>query len=78
MKHVVTLYTRPGCHLCEPVAEAIRQVAANRQFDFVSRNIEEDPADFQKYKNDIPVVTVNGIEIARHRMTVDQLERALR
>jgi thiol-disulfide isomerase/thioredoxin len=77
MKHVVTLYTKPGCHLCEPVAEAIREVAAKYRFEFVSRNIQDDPADFAKYKNDIPVVTVDGIEIARHRMTADQLERAL-
>jgi glutaredoxin len=77
MKRVVTLYTKPGCHLCEPVEAAIRRVAARREFEFVSRNIENDPADYEKYKHDIPVVTVDGIEVARHRMTAEQLENAL-
>ena len=77
MKHVVTLYTKPGCHLCEAVEQVIRRVAARREFEFISRNIETDPATFELYKNDIPVVTVNGKEIARHRLTADELETAL-
>jgi glutaredoxin len=76
-RHTVTLYTKPGCHLCEAVEQVIRRVSRRRSFDFVSRNIEADPADYEKYKHDIPVVTVDGVEIARHRMTADQLERAL-
>jgi glutaredoxin len=74
---IVTLYTKPGCHLCEAVEQVIRRVAARRTFEFVSQNIESDPASFEKYKHDIPVVTVDGVEIARHRLTAEQLERAL-
>ena len=77
MKHVVTLYTKPGCHLCEAVEQVIRRVAKRLDFEFIPRNIESDPETFEQYKDDIPVVTVNGTEIARHRMTSDQLERAL-
>jgi glutaredoxin len=76
-RHTVTLYTKPGCHLCEAVEQVIRRVAARREFDFVARNIESDPTDYEMYRNDIPVVTVDGVEIARHRMTAAQLERAL-
>ena len=74
---VVTLYTKPGCHLCEAVEQVIRRVAGRRAFEFVSRDIESDPAVFEKYRNDIPIVTLDGVEIARHRMTAEQLERAL-
>jgi glutaredoxin len=76
-RHTVTLYTKPGCHLCDAVEQVIRRVAAHHAFDFISRNIEADPATREKYKDDIPVVTVDGVEIARHRMTATQLERAL-
>ena len=76
-RHTVILYTKPGCHLCEAVEQVIRKVAARQPFDFIPRNIESDPADFERYKDDIPVVTVDGVEIARHRMTAAQLERAL-
>ena len=77
MRRVVTLYTKPGCHLCEAVEQVIRRVAMRRDFEFVLQNIENDSATFERYKNDIPVVTVDGVEIARHRMTADQLEEAL-
>ena len=77
MKPVVTLYTKPGCHLCEAVEQVIRKAATRRDFDFISQNIETDPATFEQYKNDIPVVGVNGKEIARHRLTAKDLERAL-
>jgi hypothetical protein len=73
----VTLYSKPGCHLCEPVEATIQQVAAERAFTFVKKNILDDPGDFELYKHAIPVVTVNGKEIARYRLTRGQLRRAL-
>jgi len=74
----VVLYSKPGCHLCEPVRDVILAMQMERQFDFEVRNIEDDPADFEKYKHAIPVVLVNGREIARHKLTRIQLETALR
>jgi glutaredoxin len=73
----VTLYTKLGCHLCEVVEETIAQVGKARQFAMIRRDISEDAADYEKYKHDIPVVLVDGVEIARHRMSADQLMRAL-
>jgi alkyl hydroperoxide reductase subunit AhpF len=74
---VVTLYTKPDCHLCEPVAETIGAASKLRRFDFVRRNILQDPSDFDRYKHAIPVVTVNGREIARHRLALNDLLAAL-
>lgn len=76
MKQVI-LYTKPGCHLCDAVKQVIVKVRQRRAFDFASFNILDDPAVFDRYKHDIPVVTVDGREIARHRMTAAQLEAAL-
>jgi glutaredoxin len=73
----VILYTKPGCSICRPVQYVIDQVCRRRPFDFQVRNIEQDPQDFDRYKHDIPVVTLNGREIARHRMSEQDLERAL-
>jgi len=77
MPPLVTLYTKPGCHLCEPVAETIAAAAKVRAFESVTRNILDDPADFERYKHAIPVVTVDGREVARHRLTLSQLLEAL-
>jgi glutaredoxin len=73
----VTLYSKPGCHLCDRVKEVIEQVRQRRAFELEVRNIETDAADFERYRNDIPVVTVNGNEIARHRLSDVRLEWGL-
>ena len=74
---VVTLYTKPGCHLCEPVADTIAAAAKVRAFESQTRNILDDPADHERYKHAIPVVTVNGREIARYRLSLPQLLDAI-
>ena len=73
----VILYSKPGCHLCEPVEEVILAVRREREFEFEVRNIEDDPADFEKYKHAIPVVVVDGREIARYKLSRIELEQAL-
>ena len=74
---VVTLYTKPGCHLCEPVAETIAAASQSRRFVFVRRNILDDPSDYDRYKHAIPVVTVNGKEAARYRLKLSDLLAAI-
>ena len=74
---VVTLYTKPGCHLCEPVAETIAEAAKVRPFEFVIRNILDDPNDYERFKHAIPVVTVNGMEVARYRLSLPALLDAI-
>ena len=73
----VILYSKPGCHLCEPVEEVILAVRREREFEFEVRNIEDDPADFERYKHAIPVVVVDGREIARYKLSRMQLAAAL-
>ena len=73
----VTLYTKPGCHLCEPVAETIAAAQTAATFEFVRKNILDDPQDYERYKHAIPVVTVNGHEVARYRLRLDELLDAI-
>jgi hypothetical protein len=73
----VTLYSRPECHLCEMVERVLLHVAKARPFDLEVRNIDDDPADYEKFKHDIPVVAVNGREVARHQLTAKEFEAAL-
>jgi glutaredoxin len=74
---VVTIYNKPGCHLCEEVEQVIRQVATRRRFRLERKNILSDPALQEKYETAIPVVEVDGQEIARYRLTAFALETAL-
>jgi len=74
----VTLYTKLGCHLCEAVEAVIEQVARRRRFELVRRDITHDAGDFEKYQFDVPLVLVDGVEIARHRMVQSELMEALK
>jgi glutaredoxin len=73
----VTIYTKPGCHLCEEAEEVIEAVRAQQPFDIERRNILDDAADYERYKHDIPVILLNGREIARHHLGEAQLVAAL-
>jgi glutaredoxin len=73
----VTLYSKPDCHLCDIVKGVISIVRKRRKFDLEVRNILDDPADFERFKTEIPVIFVNDQEIARHRLSEVRLDYAL-
>ena len=77
MTRTVTIFTKPGCHLCEEAEEVIEAVRARQPFELERRNILDDPSDYERYKHDIPVILLNGREIARHDLTEPQLVDAL-
>jgi glutaredoxin len=59
---VVTLYGRPGCHLCEEALEVVRRARAQAPFELVEVDIEADDELFKRYLERIPVVAVDGDE----------------
>jgi glutaredoxin len=74
---LVTIYSKPGCELCREAEAVIRAVATRRRFRFERRNILESPTLSEEYGTAIPVVLVDGQEIARYRLTAFVLESAL-
>lgn len=72
-RHVV-IYSRPGCHLCEEAKAVILGSGCTDRFTLEETNIESDHELLRKYKYDIPVVTIDGVEAFRHRVDVDQFK----
>jgi len=56
----ITLYTRPGCHLCEDVADLLERLAARLPLEIVEVNILGDADLYEHYKYSIPVVAIAG------------------
>ena len=56
----VTLYGRPGCHLCDEAREALLRVRAALPFALEEVNIETDDELHKRYLERIPVVTLDG------------------
>jgi len=74
---VVTIYTKPDCAQCAEAEAVVRQVATRRRFRLQKKNIADDPALLEKFQAIVPVIHVDGQEIARLRLTAFVLETAL-
>jgi glutaredoxin len=74
---LVTIYSKPDCDLCREAEAVIRQVMTRRRFRFEKRNILDDPVLMEEFGTAVPVVHVDGQEIARYRLTAFALEAAL-
>ena len=60
---IVTLYSRPGCHLCDEAREALDRVRAQAPFTVDEINIETDNKLHARYLERIPVVALDGDEL---------------
>jgi glutaredoxin len=58
----ITLYGRPGCHLCDEVESRIRRVGQEIPIRLQVVDIQSDPRLEEKYMFTIPVVEVDGEE----------------
>jgi glutaredoxin len=63
---VVTLYSRPGCHLCEEAKDAIERLQDQASFDLIEIDIETDDGLHARYLERIPVVAVDGEELFQY------------
>lgn len=69
--------TRPGCHLCDEVRPVVEAVAAETGVSWREVSLLDDPALMERWRDDIPVVLVDGVPVARWRCDADTLRRAL-
>jgi glutaredoxin len=68
----VTLYGKPGCHLCDDARAVIARVRESHEFELKEVDITLDPGIYRRYGERIPVVAVDGVE--RFEFFVDPAE----
>ncbi len=73
---VVVLYTRAGCGLCERAGRLARREAGRSEFRTV--DVDTDPALTRRYGVRVPVITVDGVEVAELELAPGQVRRAVR
>jgi glutaredoxin len=75
---VVTVYSRPGCHLCE---EAFAEIVAihdeGHRFDLHEVDIESDELLLRRMLEKIPVVEVDGVVVSELNLDADALRARL-
>jgi glutaredoxin len=60
---ILTLYTRPGCHLCEQAASALQALRAELDFELAECDISTDERLLRAYFERIPVGILDGQEL---------------
>ena len=77
-KPIVTVYSRPGCHLCEEAKAEIESAGCDGEFTLEEVNIDDDTILLERYQYDIPVVFINGVKAFKHRVDPGAFKRKIR
>ena len=56
----VVVYFKPGCCLCDELKAKLESLQANYAFNLREVNILEDPGAHERFKEEIPVIFING------------------
>ena len=73
----VTLYSKPGCHLCDDAREVVERVCAELGESYEELSILDDPALLERYGEEIPVTLVDGRQHDFWRVDDARLRAAL-
>ena len=73
----VTIYSRPGCHLCDEMKAVVQYVGASFPLTIEEIDISADPELERLYGLEIPVLFVAGKKVAKYRVTEADLRRIL-
>jgi glutaredoxin len=76
---VVTLFGKPGCHLCDEARDLVRRVCDGRAVELREIDITLDPTLNREYGERIPVLALNGEELFEYfvdeGVLVERLDR---
>jgi glutaredoxin len=63
---VLTLYSKPECHLCEEALEVLHALQDELDFELLERDITADEALHRAYFERIPVLAIDGEELCEY------------
>jgi len=73
----VTLYSRPGCHLCDEARAVLERARGRAAFEIDEINIETDDGLHARYLERIPVVVLDGEELFEYFVHEEALIRRI-
>jgi hypothetical protein len=73
----VTIYSRPGCHLCDEMKVVVNRIGATIPLAIEEIDISADPELERLYGIEIPVLFVAGKKVAKYRVGEQELRRIL-
>ncbi len=73
----LTLYGKPGCHLCDDARAAVAAVRARRSFELEEVDVSIDPVLNRRFGERIPVLEIDGEEDFELGVDPEELDRRL-
>ena len=73
----ITLYSRPGCHLCDDARVVIERVCADLGVEYDEVSIDDDPELAARFTDEVPVTFVDGRQHDFWRVSEERLRAAL-
>jgi glutaredoxin len=73
----LTLYSRPGCHLCDEMKAVINRVAQSNPLQLEEIDISAEADLEARYGLEIPVLMVEGKKAAKYRIGEADLRKLL-
>lgn len=76
----LTLYSKPGCHLCDEMKAAINRVVSAKKFEVAVTEIDiSTDRDLElRFGLEIPVLMADGRKVAKYRVTEADLLKILK
>lgn len=74
---VLTLYSRPGCHLCDDMAAELAPILREAAATLTVVDVDTDAALRERYGLRVPVLVLDGEVIAEARLDHDAVRDAL-
>jgi len=73
----IKFFTRPGCHLCTKSLQVLKDLESRFHLEIEEVDISQSPELLEAYQFDIPVATLDGAELFRHRADAGKIEKVL-
>jgi glutaredoxin len=73
----VTLYTKADCTLCDDALQALERVRARRPFELRVVDITADEGVYERYRERVPVIAVDGTDAFDYHVDEPGLEQML-
>ncbi len=73
----VVVYSKPGCCLCDEVKEKLKTLQTSHAFTLREVNILVDREAHQRFKEEIPVVFINGKKAFKYYLDEKQFLKRL-
>ena len=75
---LLTLYSKPACHLCDEMKATLKRVLSGRaEISVEEIDISNDAELLDRYGLEIPVLMIDGRKVAKYRVTEAELAKMI-